>query len=107
MAHKPKRTKPIRTVSNTRRVVLAEYKKRRKAFLMDREGCVVCCNLPASEIHHTRGRAGSLMLNEKFWLPVCAKCHVFIHNNIGWARKQGYIAPKGQWNNPRILTGEK
>ena len=87
------------------RPVSAKMSKARRAYLRERNSwlagklCAVGrCLAWATEVHHTRGRAGSLLTNDKFWLAVCNGCHNWIHNNIEQARKRGLICAKGDWN---------
>lgn len=55
---------------------------------------------PATQCHHLRGRVGSLLMDKRFWLPVSAEGHNWIHENMEQARKLGFLCAKGQWNNP-------
>jgi len=52
----------------------------------------------ATQVHHSRGRLGDLLLDERFWVAVSAKGHEWIHENISHARKVGLICEPGQWN---------
>lgn len=77
----------------------------RKEFL-DRNlrceaACVeVKCGKSATEVHHTRGKIGPLLCDERFFMAVCRKCHDWIGNNIEAARARGWICEKGLWNKP-------
>ncbi len=60
--------------------------------------CTVCLDDPekivvnlADTIHHMRGRIGSLLLDKRYWLPVCHECHRKIEDNRAWAIKRGYL----------------
>jgi len=53
---------------------------------------------PATECHHVRGRLSGLLMLEKFWMPICSSCHIWVHANIERARELGLIAAKGDWN---------
>lgn len=75
-----------------------EYLKRRKPFLEDK-WCKVCLDgdTPfglvwnrAEQVHHMRGRIGALLLDERFWLPVCAAHHHKITTEPTWAIGSGY-----------------
>ena len=86
---------------------MKEYAKLKEQFLQDNPQCQVfpwiCeCNQfrPATQIHHIRGRAGSLLLDTRFWMAVSQEGHEFIHKNPELARKHGYLCAKGQWNKP-------
>jgi hypothetical protein len=116
--------KPIRKVSNKRAKQNAEYSKRRKAFLeahpicqwwlkenrfgQDDRGYFGAgesgCTAPwmvwrykcpyATEIHHKRGRFGSRLNQEEFWLAVSREGHDWIHANPKEAYEKGYLLPR-------------
>lgn len=45
---------------------------------------------PAAQCHHMRGRIGALLLDERFWLPVCAAHHQKITVEPAWAIAHGW-----------------
>lgn len=45
----------------------------------------------ATEIHHRRGRVGSLLTDERYFLAVSHRGHLWIHNNPGQAYDQGFM----------------
>lgn len=51
----------------------------------------------ATTIHHLRGRAGELLLNEKYWRGCCLKSHQFISDNVIIARLAGLLCQPGEW----------
>jgi len=53
---------------------------------------------PADQIHHTHGKAGTLMLDKRFFKGVCAGGHAFIQDEPAAARRAGLLCPRGQWN---------
>jgi hypothetical protein len=111
--------KPIRKVSSKRAKQNAEYSKRRKAFLEAHPYCQWFLNhhgisekeagplgvveimtgfngriikIPLStEIHHKRGRFGSRLNAEEFWMAVSREGHNWIHNNPKEAYERGYL----------------
>jgi len=94
--------KPIRYRSKSMTAKMVEYNKQKKRFLARPENRF-CCRFPnqiATEIHHKFGRAGSLLLDERGWLPASEKGHRWIHNNPDKARDRGLLAPIGGWNKP-------
>jgi hypothetical protein len=105
--HKKKKTQWLKNISAQRRMLLREYRKRRMAFLKNNPACRECGRSKGLSIHHSRGRAGSLMLDEKFWIVLCWAHHRQVHDNPDWARSKGYLAQRGQWNNPRIWWDEQ
>jgi hypothetical protein len=55
---------------------------------------------PATTIHHTRGRAGPLYLDETFWLGVSLENHQWIDANNDAARALGLLCRRGLYNVP-------
>lgn len=51
-----------------------------------------------TEVHHTRGRMGPLLLDERFWIAVSADGHNWIHSHPAAARERGWICGHGKWN---------
>jgi hypothetical protein len=72
-----------------------EYLKRRKEFLAEHRLCTVAMSeshwLAATEVHHRRGRVGTLLLDERYWLAVCHDCHGWIHNHPALAYEYGWM----------------
>jgi hypothetical protein len=97
MPKKSERRKRISPISKSQRAKLLIYSRQRIAFLREHKRCAVFPNLRATEIHHQRGRAGSLLLDIQYWLAVSFKGHRWIHDNINEARKGGFIAEAGDW----------
>ncbi len=52
--------------------------------------------LKATDVHHQRGRANALLLDERFWLPVSRRGHDWINRNPAAAKLLGLVA--GPWN---------
>lgn len=81
---------------------MAVYRRLKGEFLTAYRYCARCCNPSWNmEVHHTRGRAGALLLDARYWLAVCPACHRWIHDNINEARESNLIAAPGDWNNPK------
>lgn len=96
-----KRTR-IRSVSKARAKQLRIYRLKVMEFLLTHPMCRVCLDekiegmiVPqprvAEDVHHRRGRVGRLLLEERFWMPVCRIHHDAIHQNPAWAKAHGYI----------------
>jgi len=111
--------KPIRRRARRHQATDAEYRREAAAFVaaavVRGETCPVVITIPAlrngmkyghpisarlNEIHHTRGRAGSLLRDQRFWLAVSKQGHRFIHSNIEESRRRGWICAAGLWNTP-------
>ena len=92
--------KGIPSMSESYKEKMREYGPKRKAFLLRHPQCAVFPDERATDIHHTRGRIGSLLCDERYWAAVSRDGHQWIHKNIAEARKRGLIADAGQWLNP-------
>ncbi len=91
----------INAISTTRRRSLNAYAKAARAWKAQPENRACRfpgCRRPATDIHHTRGRIGSLLTDTRFWVPVCRSHHDWIGANPASARDLGLLAPLGQWN---------
>jgi hypothetical protein len=93
----PKEKKPLKRVgkpnlvSSKRMIQNAEYKIAREEYLSEYVVCEVKeCMHPSEQIHHKKGRTGSLLTDKRFFLAVCAYCHAEIENKPEWAKKMGY-----------------
>lgn len=91
-------TKPMRQASPALAKRRREYSKRRLIFLDKPENRVcpvgriglISCEW-TTEIHHTDGREGRLLLDESKWLAVSRAGHDWIHNHPNEARKHGWL----------------
>lgn len=105
----------IRPVSKRRQKVTAEYLREAREFVRKLRGvpCPVVSTIPElrdgkrygwpvsakiTEVHHTRGRVGGLLLEKRFWLGLSKAGHRWVHSNIEKARECGWICDKGLWN---------
>lgn len=86
---------PIKKVGDKLKKDLGRYADRKREFLHGKR-CAVFPVLPATEIHHKRGRVGALLNDERYWLPVSRKGHVEIEMNPAWARKMGFSESRTQ-----------
>lgn len=86
-----KAVKPIPKESEKIKGAKVRYKKARAKYLLAFPYCeVVTCNSLADQIHHKKGRIGSLLTDSDFFLAVCAECHKKIEENVTWAKENGY-----------------
>jgi hypothetical protein len=91
----------IRRVSLARGRSLRQYAKAVAAWLTrpeNRRCCVPGCPRHTDDPHHSRGRVGRLLLDERFWRPVCRRHHDRVKDDPTWARAVGLLPPVGQWN---------
>jgi len=84
-----------------------EYNERVKPFLEEHRFCPVAANMLGSQCrttqnHHTKGRDGALLLDERFWLAVSDRGHKWIHDNPKEARRYGFVFTKGYGINDQL-----
>ncbi len=97
-----KRTGKLRMRSKKRQKEEAQYNKRVKEWKLENPWCRACPAVfpmdpapqPTKDCHHMAGREGKLLLDEKWWLPVCRDCHSWIGASPNTARELGLLAPK-------------
>lgn len=83
--------KPIAPISKNRSQGLAKYRKARDKYMTNHPKCEVFgCNKLANDLHHKRGRIGSLLWDPKFFMAVCRSHHNEIEENPEWAYKNNY-----------------
>lgn len=104
---KPRRSR-IAPVSKRNRGRRAEYKRRARQFILRQAATNPVCpvalailkrKLLIEDVHHMRGRNGSLLLDERFWLAVSRAGHDWIHTNLAEADRLGFIDLQN-WNKP-------
>jgi hypothetical protein len=54
--------------------------------------------IPATCVHHIRGRHKTLKFDKRFWCPTTMQNSIWPHQNIAEARKLGLIAEQGDWH---------
>lgn len=85
---KPKGIKPI---SDKRKTEIQQYTILRKEFLSDPKNQICpITKQPTTDIHHMKGRVGSLFLDTRYWLAVSREGHIMIEENPQWAKENGY-----------------
>ena len=70
-----------------------------------RYGWPICDRI--NEVHHKFGRMGDLLRWQPGWLLVSKAGHRWIHSNIAEARRRGWIAPHGKWNDQNVTKETK
>lgn len=90
-----KKPKPIKQVSDKRKIEDAEYRVLRKNFLALKENkfCKIYPHLLATEVHHTysgKDRA-KYYLDVSTWLAVSRDGHNWVHDNPKEAREKGFL----------------
>src|SRR5688500_5357244 len=81
----------IAKVTAERKEINKEYEKVKREFLRKHKACQVCCESPATDLHHKRGRNGKLLTDIRYFLAVCRPCHDHIHSDIPFSRANGFI----------------
>jgi hypothetical protein len=95
-----KSPKRIRPVAVKRAEQNKEYTAKSREWLKGKK-CAVKKDVPAECVHHMAGREGyadkwardngvTLLLDERYWLPVSMDAHTAIENNPEWAKENGY-----------------
>lgn len=79
----------MKKVSDKRKILDAEYREKRIAFLTLNPYCAVCGGM-ATDVHH-KARRGVNYLNVLTWLPICRKDHIYLETHGKWARENGYL----------------
>ena len=100
--NKRRRIDVIRSRTPKRAAQERLYLKRRKEWIIGKPCAAMPCNEMAEEVHHARGRIGSLLLDERFWIPLCQKHHEQVHRQPEWARTQGLLCEKGKWGSNKL-----
>lgn len=101
----PKPRKPLKKISKSRRNALSsKYNPARVEFLRQNPFCQICpakgTGRPnrATEVHHMRGRAGSLLWDSRFFCASCRECREWPHENTVLARQYGVLCEPREWN---------
>lgn len=82
---------PIPKVSKKRKIENLQYQVLRKQFLEkpDNRTCPIT-GLPTTDIHHKKGRTGTLFLNTDYWIALSREGHKQVEENPQWAKENGY-----------------
>jgi hypothetical protein len=88
--------KRVRQVSAAQRERLWEYQGAKRLFLMGRTRCERCKCVEELELHHKRGRLGSLLPDHRYFAALCGKCHRWVHEHPAEARAAGWLEQWGK-----------
>ena len=88
---KLKSLNPIPKVSKKRQIENAKYSVLRIEFLgkIENRICPIT-KQPTTDIHHKKGRIGSLLLDTRYWIALSREGHKFVEENPEWAKENGY-----------------
>lgn len=83
--------KPIKKVSDKRKIEMLKYSVLRTEFLgkPENQKCPIT-GKPTTDIHHMKGRVGSLYLDTRYWVALSREGHKFVEENPEWAKDNGY-----------------
>lgn len=97
-----RRTKRVNQVSNRASARAARwlYERAKEEFKKQYPVCYRCRRDGEIEIHHTRGRAGTLLVDRRFFIPLCECCHTWVHEHPKQAWATGLLCGTGHWNSP-------
>ena len=88
---KSKSLNPIAKVSKKRQIENAKYSVLRIEFLGKPENRICpITKQPTTDIHHKKGRVGSLFLDTRYWVALSREGHKFVEENPQWAKENGY-----------------
>ena len=96
------RNKPIPKMSKKRKRENAIYLDLRLIFLHKHPWCAVFPDKRSKDIHHIRGRAGTLFLDTRYWLAVSREGHHYIDNHPEESRSKGWLCQRGDWGRQGI-----
>lgn len=99
---KPQKTiKRIKPKSDSLRArALRELYEEVKADVLKKNPKCLLCPKKSSDVHHRMGRAGTLLIDDRFLSAVCSRCHNSIHAFPRTAKENGWMAGPGEWNTP-------
>lgn len=107
-----RRRNRIAPVSDRRRGAMAEYRREARLFVAAAvalgETCPVADSVEVlkerkvdnrlTEVHHVRGRSGTLLMDKRFWMAVSSAGHAWIHQEAPTAAaERGWLAGPGEW----------
>jgi hypothetical protein len=85
------KNKPIKKVSDKRKLENIIYKSERIKFLMLPENKVCpITKQPTTDVHHSKGRIGTLYLDKRYWIALSREGHKYVEENPQWARENGF-----------------
>lgn len=90
-------TKPIPRTTPKRANERARYRRKITAYKRKHPWCAACEVLSkvgiwrTSDVHHKMGCEGDLLLDERYWMPVCRYCHDWIEDHGREARELGFV----------------
>jgi len=81
--------KQISPISDKLKEELKTYRIVRDIYIKENPNCEICNSL-SQDLHHKKGR-GKNLSNVEYFMSVCRKCHIFIHENPKKSRESLYL----------------
>ncbi len=83
---------PLRKMSKAKAIENRKYVKLKNEAL----GKWPTCEFPdciriATQVHHQRGRIGSMLCDKRYWILLCQFHHTWIHEHSKTARAMGLL----------------
>lgn len=79
-----------------------QYNDLKRLWLKSNTACAKCRRRGRVEVHHKCGRLGPLLTFVELWIPLCGRCHRWVHANPAAAQRAGLLAELGDWNNTKL-----
>lgn len=91
--NKESRSYRIKSVSDKKLVELKEYRKKRDAFMKANKVCQFPdCKEISTDLHHSKGRVGALLTDERYFKALCRTHHVWCELHPLEAKELGLSA---------------
>lgn len=88
-----KKQKPIPKVSQKQVERLAQYRKVRDHFMKEHPNCqarLQGCTIKSTDCHHSRGKVGDLLTDNRYFKALCRSCHSYIETHPFNAKEMGF-----------------
>lgn len=85
--------KPIKQLSDKRADENKGYLEKREKHLKENPNCqipVEGCTKKAKSVHHSKGRLGKLLTDERYFKSACDNCHDWAERHPDEAKEKGY-----------------
>lgn len=87
---KESRSYRIKSVSDKKLTELKEYRVVRDRYLAEHKVCEhPDCKNPSEDLHHAKGRVGSLLTDVRYFKALCRRCHRWVEENPEQSKEIG------------------
>ena len=87
---KKNKRRRIPYISKARQADLKIYAVARDQYLKDNPMCERCKIERSDQIHHKKGKVGSMLYNKTYFMAVCFECHRYIEDNPNESKQKGW-----------------